>query len=427
MAPEQAEGLEAGAPADLYSLALVIHEALTGVNPVGTGTAARRARRLGAYLPPLRRQRRDLPRELGCAIDMALRPRPRERGSIDELRHALASSVGAVADHPGVVSSPWSAKVTGNSQRSKDPAPSWDAPPAAEHEPLTPQPAPVEDHPLLEDRRPPIPWPQRALAGAAAAIVAAWLAGVVLTHSPVPPAVAAAIGGVAVAALPRIGWVTLLLAAGSGLATDGHPGATLVFAIAALLPVLLMPLHPARWPLGAFAPALGAIGLAGAWPAIAGRAPGPWQRAALGATGWIMLVAANALGASALYVNLGHTIAARSVWEPSLSETFSHLLSPIASAGVLGPAVVWAFAAVLLPWTTAMRPLAVQLVLVTVWTAVIASATTIFLHAGHAGTLLTPGAAVLGAIAAGVVALAPSVAAAVRASRGAGNTPIGLA
>ena len=66
MAPEQAEGREAGAAADLYSLALVAYEALTGVNPVRSGTARSRARRLGAHLPPLRRQRRDLPRELGC-------------------------------------------------------------------------------------------------------------------------------------------------------------------------------------------------------------------------------------------------------------------------------------------------------------------------------------------------------------------------
>src|SRR5205807_2790490 len=58
MAPEQAEGREADASADLYSLAVVIYEALTGVNPVSTGSAAQRARRLGAHLPPLRRQRR---------------------------------------------------------------------------------------------------------------------------------------------------------------------------------------------------------------------------------------------------------------------------------------------------------------------------------------------------------------------------------
>ncbi len=83
MAPEQAEGLPAGAAADLFSLALVLYEGLSGVNPVRTGAAARRA---GMHLPPLRRQRRDLPRELGRAIDLSLRPRPGERGTLDELR-----------------------------------------------------------------------------------------------------------------------------------------------------------------------------------------------------------------------------------------------------------------------------------------------------------------------------------------------------
>ena len=81
MAPEQAEGLEAGAPADLYSLALVVYEALTGVNPVRAGTAAQRARRLGAHLPPLRRQRRDLPARARTGDRSGAAPRPRERGA----------------------------------------------------------------------------------------------------------------------------------------------------------------------------------------------------------------------------------------------------------------------------------------------------------------------------------------------------------
>ena len=107
MAPEQAAGLDAAAPADLYSLALVLYEALTGVNPVRVGTAAQRARRLGAHLPPLRRQRRDLPRELATGIDLALRPRPRERGTILELRRALVAAHPLVGDEAGVVTDPW--------------------------------------------------------------------------------------------------------------------------------------------------------------------------------------------------------------------------------------------------------------------------------------------------------------------------------
>ena len=47
MAPEQAEGLEADEPADLYSLALVIYEALSGVNPVASTAPGRSSRRLG--------------------------------------------------------------------------------------------------------------------------------------------------------------------------------------------------------------------------------------------------------------------------------------------------------------------------------------------------------------------------------------------
>ena len=81
MAPEQAEGRVAGVEADLYTLALVLYEALTGVNPVLTATVSAHARRLAVYLPPLRRQRRDLPRELGQGVDLALRPRARERGT----------------------------------------------------------------------------------------------------------------------------------------------------------------------------------------------------------------------------------------------------------------------------------------------------------------------------------------------------------
>jgi len=103
MAPEQAEGEEVGAEADLYSLGLVVYEALTGVNPVRGGGPAATARRLGEPLPAIRRVRRDLPRELAGALDRAVRPYPEERGSLPELGAVLAGSVRVLADEPGTV------------------------------------------------------------------------------------------------------------------------------------------------------------------------------------------------------------------------------------------------------------------------------------------------------------------------------------
>jgi hypothetical protein len=103
MSPEQAEGRDVGPPADLYSLALLTYECLTGVNPVADGIRQGRNRRLGTYLPPLRRQRADLPRQLGSALDRALRPRPSERGSLAELRVALLGAVPLVEDVSGTV------------------------------------------------------------------------------------------------------------------------------------------------------------------------------------------------------------------------------------------------------------------------------------------------------------------------------------
>jgi eukaryotic-like serine/threonine-protein kinase len=403
MAPEQAEGLEAGAPADLYSLALVIYEALTGVNPVDSGTAARRARRLGAYLPPIRRQRRELPRALGCAIDLALRPRPRERGSVEELGDALQVSVGEMEDRPGVVASPWP------SPRARTPSPEQPGAPRSPS-PAVPRPEP-SGQPWEADPEPirtPIPWPERALGAAAAAGVAAWLAGAVLAPG-VNPALAAVVAAVAVATLPRIGWLGLVAAAGAALAMQGRAGATLLVVIAGLLGPLLLPLRPARWPLGALAPALGAIGLAGAWPALAGRAGGVWQRAALGASGWMMLVAAETLAATNVYVRLPRAVGATSTWMSSLSGGADHALAPLVSTGVLVPALVWALAAATLPWFTLFRSLPLKLVLVTVWAAATASAVTTALHQTHAGAVVSTEAAVLGAIAAGVAALAPSI------------------
>ena len=76
MAPEQAEGREAGPEADVYSLALMLYECWSGENPHRRATPAATARAIGTRARPLRRLRPDLPRELSDSVDACLQPRP---------------------------------------------------------------------------------------------------------------------------------------------------------------------------------------------------------------------------------------------------------------------------------------------------------------------------------------------------------------
>src|SRR5579884_3868896 len=266
MAPEQAEGREADAAADLYSLALVLYEALTGLNPLARETRPARARHLRPHVPPLRRHRRELPGELAAAIDLALHPRPRERGEVSDLRAGLVAALNDVGDVPGIVASPWPGRPRGHVGQSE---PSLDPP-------SSPQPL-----------RPRMRWSHRAVAGALSALAAAWLTGTAFTSAPLDPAGAALIAFLWVAALPRLGWIGLTLVLSAGLSAQGRVGAGLVVVLAGAIPVLLVPRSSTRWPLAVIAPALGAVSLAGAWPALAGQEASAWRRAGVGAIGWI--------------------------------------------------------------------------------------------------------------------------------------------
>src|SRR5262249_31972855 len=103
MAPEQAKGRPVGEEADLYSLALVLYEALAGRHPVKGANAAATAKRLGSRIPPLARSRRDLPEPLTVAIDRALQPEPALRGTLDDLYDGLADALPAVSDEGGTI------------------------------------------------------------------------------------------------------------------------------------------------------------------------------------------------------------------------------------------------------------------------------------------------------------------------------------
>jgi serine/threonine protein kinase len=404
MAPEQAEGLVAGAPADLFSLALVLYEALTGVNPVRTGLAGGGTRRLGMHLPPLRRQRRELPRELGQTIDLALRPRPRERGQIEGMRAALAGVAGRVDDAPGVVAEPWRPRT---SVRRRDPErPDTDElhlriedhrrraaaegrgeqvqRPAKRRRP-GPEPDPHEPSPSREKAH--IPWPRRAFAGVVAAGLSAWLARHAPGSSPIPTPLTACIAGVLVGALPRIGWLALTTFMATSLVASGHPGGALIIGGGALIPVVLMPRDGPAWPLAAIAPALGAIGLATAWPALAGMARSAWRRGALAATGWLWLALA------------------RGPWTGSSTATVHQALAPLMTVGTLVGAGAWAAAAITLPWARLRSSALLEGELLAGWAIGVAVATITAAGLGSGDPPLSAGAAFLGAFAGALVAL----------------------
>ncbi len=395
MAPEQAQGLPAGASADLFSLALVLYEALTGINPVRAGVGTQPVRRLGTHLPPLRRQRRDLPRELGQAIDLALRPRPGERGRLDELRGALATVAGRMRDEPGVIAEPWRPRTTARrrpdtdelhlriedhrrlaeaeSDRARARTDDFDAD------------EPVEGR--LRHEKVHIPWPRRALAGVAAAALSAWLARHAPGSSPFPVAATACVAGVLVAALPRVGWLALTAFMATCLVTHSHAGGALVLVAGALVPVVLSPRDGPAWPLAAGAPALGAIGLAGAWPAVAGFAGPAWRRATLAATGWLWLALAHELYTS------------------SANETVHRMLLPLLTVGTLVGAGVWAAAAIVLPWAGIRRSPVLEAALLAGWAAALALGTIAAANLGAPSPHLSAGAVVVGALAGALVAL----------------------
>ena len=357
MAPEQAEGRSSGEPGDLYSLAIVLYEALAGVNPIrGHGPAAT-ARRVGARVPPLGRLRRDLPLELCDAIDAAVLPRPDQRGTLADLRAALQHATRVVADDPGAVLASRTEAV-GRAGRAALPSRPSDR--------------------LL------------AAAGAAAltASALAWLGPEPL----VAPGIGAAVAAVACALLPRLGWIACAVTLVAWLAVPAG-GVAIVLALA-VAPVALL-LRRARgswWSAPAVAPVLDVIGGGAAWLAIAGQAARPWHRAALGALGWWAVLAGRVLDHG------------RGAWADSTHGAWHDGVRAVVGDGtLLGVAGVWALAALVLPLFVRGRAFAIDLVGAAIWGAGLAAGT----------QALAPdlGGAALGATLAGVLAVL------VRASR----------
>jgi hypothetical protein len=105
LAPEQVEGRDAGARTDLYALAVLLFELLTGSSLRGEGSSAERLRSTMSASPPSAHERRpELPRAIDRVLERALALAPEDRyGSAEAMLEAVVAlpddaSVHAVAE-----------------------------------------------------------------------------------------------------------------------------------------------------------------------------------------------------------------------------------------------------------------------------------------------------------------------------------------
>jgi eukaryotic-like serine/threonine-protein kinase len=346
MAPEQAEGREVGPECDVYSLALTLYEAWTGSNPVRGASPAATARQVGAPLPPLRRQRRDLPPALCEVVDAALDPDPGYRPSPRELRELLADAEDELSDAGGLVE-----------------------PATIERFGLTAvRPRTGLTQVLRGSRRPPpivVPGEEQQLARrswleliagrAAAGVAAGILVAVGIGLGPEP---SFAVGTVALAAaaavalLPRVGWIAAAMGVCGWLASPdaGQEGTALVLT-AALLPIpLLLPRAGLLWSAPALAPLLGAIGLAPLFVAAAaalGRTV--WQRAGLALAGLLWLRFAEVLTGDDLLYGSAAATSPRAGWDGSVVDAAREAIEPVLTSADPLLTIAWVAAAVALP------------------------------------------------------------------------------
>jgi serine/threonine protein kinase len=333
MAPEQIDGDDVTAAADLYSLALVLYEAFSGINPVRGPTPAATARRIGEQLPPLERHRRDLPRELTRAIDRGLDPDPELRGTLPELRVALAHGL-----HPGPRRLPWGRHARACAAPLPRPIPAGPVGPG-QSQPPRPSRIPAIATEVQPPRRSPqhLPEEQPNPTG--------WLTAA------------------------RLAWIAAALAVCVWQIAASHPGIALLVLCAALPLVLLVRRPGAHWLAAVLAPVLGLVGLAGAFPALAGQLSRWRSRALLGALGYWWLRLAE--------LPLDGPVAST-----------AHAVARLLSVALLLGAALWALAAAVLPWVVRGRSAMLDALAAILWAVALVAGWTgvVWVGAGRAGT-----------------------------------------
>ncbi len=391
MAPEQSEGLPIGESADVYSLALVIYEGVTGVNPVRGPTPAATARRIGRPLPALAARRPDLPRALTHAIDTALAVEPSRRGTVEDLRSAMEHALSDGLSRRGFFRSRTdrSRYQAVQAQRS--------SPGAATHASITAEHRAVERHDIA------------IATGADGSEPDAHISAPSEGRSEVSHERS---GRPRRLPLPRAVWVGCVIAFAAWQVANARPGVALL-ALTAAAPLLVLGPRPSLgWLTAGLAPALGLVGLAGAYPALAGQASRWSGRAALGALGYWWLALAEPLligGAHGSRLWLGPPVSTppRAVWEGSLDGAVVHVIGPMLTTGLVFGAALWAGAAAVLPLIVRGSSAILDTLAALVWSTALLTATPYF-DAGLSGgaVLAQPRGAVLGAIAGAAIAVA---------------------
>jgi serine/threonine protein kinase len=391
MAPEQSEGLQVGEAADVYSPALVLYEGLTGVNPVRGPTPAATARRLGRPLPALAARRPDLPRALTDAVDMALAIEPARRGTLGDLRFAL---------EPALVKGPTrrrgllrrrAARPSYESSASDRPAPA-----IAAHTPMLDEHHARERHQAIAGIAPTQRFDTHAHPEPEDPVSVAHPAAAGSRHLP----------------LPRAVWAGCVVAVAVWQVASARPGVALLL-FAASAPLLLMGPRPGiGWLAAGLAPVLGLVGLAGAYPAVAGQTSQWSRRAALGALGYWWLVLAEPLLApdthgTRLWLGMPAATPPRTVWEGSLDGAAIHVIGPSLTTGLVCGAALWAVAAAMLPLIVRGSSAILDTLAAVVWSAALLAVTPYFAAGLSAGAVLPqPRGAVLGALAGAAIAIA---------------------
>jgi hypothetical protein len=100
ISPERLRGEEAGPPADIWAIGVLLWESLAGFHPFWSGTLIDTAKAIGKGAPSLREQRPDLPRPVASCVERALAAAPNRRPTAASLAAALRQAAGTLERRP---------------------------------------------------------------------------------------------------------------------------------------------------------------------------------------------------------------------------------------------------------------------------------------------------------------------------------------